>query len=155
METEMNRSRIVIILLFAIAFTLIGWLAPVMYATYVPQDRVIEQHSFTAENTTITADSHELYFDRTVHQPAAGEMYTQLYVVNDNGHRIEIDASSSDHYFEEGRTNVVSSQKLPDNLEPGTYRYILVVKLDMVEGRVERTFTFESETFIISNETAS
>lgn len=150
MTSKMTRSRIGVILLFAITFTIIGWIAPAMYASYTPQENVIENHKFTAQDTTPNADSHYICFDRTVHQPSSGSVFTELYVVDDKGERIEVVSDEEQRYFQSGRSAVVTSQSLPDNLKTGEYRYIAVVELNLVNGRVERTLTFESQTFNVS-----
>jgi hypothetical protein len=44
----------------------------------------------------------------------------------------------------------LTSFELPDELEAGEYRYILVIELEMSDGRVTRALTFESDTFQIT-----
>lgn len=151
MTSEMNRSRIIVILLFAITFTLIGWLAPVLYATHVPQSEVIEVHEFTAQNTTTTADEHHICFDRTVHRSGSAKVFTELYLLNGDGQRVEIESNTADRYFQSGNTQVVTPLELPDNLAEGEYKYVLVAKFDMAGGRVTRTFAFHSEPFTVSD----
>jgi hypothetical protein len=152
--TKINIARLAIVLLFAIAFTFIGVSAPVIYASYVPQDSVIEEHSFTAQDVSPEADQHFICFDRTVHQPSSGQVFTELYLISDDhpDARTEIESKTMERYFQRGRSKVVTPLNLPNELQQGTYRYLLVVKLDMADGRVERAFTFNSEPFTISKE---
>jgi len=151
MTQKMNRYRIVVILLFAITFTLVGTLAPVVYATYVPQDGVIEVNEFTAQDTTTDADAHYVCFDRTVERGTSAEVFTELYMLSEDGQRVEIESRTRDRYFQEGQEEVVTRLELPDNLAEGEYRYVLVAKFDMANGRVTRTFAFRSEPFMIDD----
>lgn len=153
MMDNMDRSRLIIILLFTIAFTVLGSLLPVLYATYVPANMVIQSHTFAAEDTTITSDSHYLCFDRTVHDASTAKTYTELYLIDTNGHRVEIESVTSDRYFQHGRDEVITPLDLPDNLAEGTYRYILVAEFNMADGRVKRTFAFKSDPFTVTDET--
>lgn len=151
MTHNMYRYRIAVILLFTITFTLVGTFAPVVYASHVPQSQVIEVHEFTAQDTTTTADQHYVCFDRTIKEEKSSEIFTELYLLTDDGQRIEYESPSSSNYFYEGRRNVVTPRSLPDGLVEGTYRYVLIAEFELAEGRVERTFTFESEPFQIND----
>jgi hypothetical protein len=154
MTSQMTLVRVAVILLFAISFTVIGWIAPVLYATYMPSDMVIEEHSFSAQDVQPDAEQHYICFDRTVNRPASGQVFTELYLVSDGDpdSRTEIESRSMERFFQQGRTQVVTPLDLPGDLQEGKYRYLLVVKLDLADGRVERAFTFESQPFIISED---
>lgn len=152
MTSDINRERIVVILLFAIAFTMMGWLAPVLYATNIPQEQVIEVHDFTAQDTTTDSTEHYVCFDRTAHHAASATTFTELYMLTEDGQRVEIQSSSTDRYFQQGRDQVLTSLDLPDELAEGEYRYVLVAQVDMADGRVERTFAFKSEPFVVNDE---
>jgi hypothetical protein len=147
--TEINSSRIAIILLFAIAFAIIGSYAPVMYASYAPENNSIEVHSFKAQDTTVNSDEHYICFDRTIHQPSSGEVFTQLYFVGDDGTRVEVDSRTMDRYFRNGRREVVRPFDIPKNITAGEYKYLLVVRMELANGRVTRDFTYTSEPFTI------
>lgn len=151
MTKETTRWRILVILLFAITFTLVGWMAPVIYATYVPQEQVIDVHEFTAQNTTTTADNHHICFDRKVQNPLSAETFTELYIINENERRIDLSSDSNDRYFQGGNLQTITKYALPNNLTSGVYKYVLVAKIDMSAGRVTRTFAFESEPFRIND----
>ena len=151
MSNKLSRYRIAVILLFAITFTLVGTFAPVLYAANVPQDQVIQVHEFTAQDTTTTEDSHYICFDRTVHEASSAETFTELYLLTDDGQRVEIESRSNDRYFQSGQAQVVTPLDLPDDLAEGEYRYVIVARFDMADGRVERTFAFESEPFHIND----
>jgi len=151
MKLNMNNSRIIVILMFAITFTLIGWISPVLYASHVPQDQVIEAHEFTAQDTTPDADQHYICFDRTVEQASAAETFAELYLLDRDGNRVEIASQSEYRYFQQGRERVVTPLQLPDDLAEGEYRYVLVANFNLADGRVERTFAFESEPFVIND----
>lgn len=148
--------RIIVALLFAISFTLIGWTAPVLYATHAPQNQFIDVHSFSAQDVSPEASHHYVCFDRTVEKSTSGRIYTELYLVSDSGERVEVGGSTMKRYFQEGRHNVVTPLELPDNLEEGEYKYVLVTELQLADGRVERAFAFKSETFTVDeSETAN
>jgi len=151
MKIEIMRWRILVILLFAITFTLIGWLAPALYATYVPQEHIMEVHEFTAQNTTTEAEEHFVCFDRTVHRASSAEVFTELYILDEDNERIKVSFEKGNRYFQEGQSQAVTKYELPNNLTEGTYKYVLVTKFDMSDGRVTRTFAFESEPFKISD----
>jgi hypothetical protein len=140
-----------VILLFAITFTLVGTFAPVVYASNVPQEQVIQVNEFTAQDTTTTADQHYVCFDRTVQKEASSEIFTELYLLTDDGQRIEYESPSSSNYFYDGRREVVTPLRLPNDLVEGTYRYVLIAEFELADGRVERTLTFESEPFQIND----
>lgn len=145
-----NATRVAIILLFAIAFTMVGSFAPVMYAAYLPQDQIIEKHSFVATDTTTSAGEHHACFDRTVHRPASGETIVELYILSESGDRVEVDSRSSDNYYHPGRDSVLLTMALPEDLRAGTYRYVLVAEMKLANGQVTRSFAFESTTFNVS-----
>jgi len=151
MTQNMNRYRIAVILLFTITFTLVGTFAPVVYSSHVPQGQVIQVHEFTAQDTTTTADQHYICFDRTVHEASLAETFTELYLLTDDGQRVEIESRSNDRYFQSGQTQVVTPLDLPDDLAEGEYRYVIVAKFEMANGRVTRTFAFESQPFQIND----
>lgn len=150
MTHNMDRYRIAVILLFTITFTLVGTFAPVVYASHVPQSQVIEVHEFTAQDTTTNSDTHYICFDRTVQEPSSAETFTELYLLTEDDQRVEIQSRTNDRYFQSGRKQVVTPLSLPDDLAEGEYRYVIVAKFGMANGRVERTFAFKSEPFIIS-----
>ena len=154
MTERITNARLAVILLFTISFTLMGWVAPVMYASYAPTDHIIEAHSFEAQDTHPSADSHYLFFDRTMKQATSGQVFTELYLVSDRdpNSRTEIESRTMERYFQQGRHEVITPLSLPKDLDEGKYRYLLVVKLDMADGRVERAFTFTSETFNVSED---
>lgn len=155
MKKDISITRIIVVLLFAITFTVVGVGTPIMYAAYAPHDNIIEEHNFVASNATLDSESHYICFDRTVQHPATGKVFNELYMMGDNGERIEVASEREYRYFQGGETKVVTEVSLPANLDAGEYRYLLIVELNLADGLVERAFTFESKTFTISNETES
>jgi len=148
--TDELAPKVIVALLFAISFALIGWTAPVLYATNAPAEQFIEVHNFDAQDTPPSAEYHYICFDRTVHEPSSGTVYTELYLITDDGKRIEVGGETMQRYFQEDRRHVVTRLSLPENLEPGTYRYALIVDLSLADGRVTRDFVFESDRFTVS-----
>lgn len=151
MTKQLNLTRLAVILLFTVTFTLIGAYAPVVYATTVPADNVIEVHSFDAQDTTTNSDAHYVCFDRTVNHGASVLLFTELYLLNDNGNRVEIDSQRIYRYFQQGRQKVVTPMSLPERLQEGTYRYVVVAKMNMADGRVIREFSSQSTKFNITD----
>lgn len=148
MKIQFQRAHLAI--LFAILFITIGWIAPAAYASYAPQSEYIEVHEFSAQDATISDDQHQVCFNRTVHNPSTATVFTELYLVQEGGERIEVDSRTLERYLQAGDTTVKTAFPLPDNIQPGEYRYVMVVNMDLTQGRVERSFEFTSESFTIS-----
>ena len=55
-------------------------------------------------------------------------------------------------YFESGDEVTSFTMPLPEKrLEPGKYQYHAVVTMELADGRVDRTFTWDSDTFYIKD----
>ena len=153
---NISLSRTQLMVLCAILFIVLGWLAPVAHASYAPQDSFIEVENFSTENATLSDDVHEAHLTWTVKQTSTGRSYTELYLVEDgdsNDNRVSVESMRES--FSEGTRSVTLSHELPDDVTTGTYKYIIVVRMELAHGRIVRTFEFESETFTISNETST
>lgn len=146
--------RIAVILLFASSFALIGWITPILYATYVPTSSVIEVDNYKAQDTTVNSESHYVCFDRDVKNGISGEVVTELYLIGEDDNRVEVNVETFDTYFEQGERTVVLEEKLPENIEPGQYRYVAVTKIELASGQVTREISFNSEKFNVSNGSA-
>jgi hypothetical protein len=137
--------------LCAILFIVIGWLAPVAHASYAPQDSFIEVEQFSTEDATLSQDVHEAHLTWTVKQTSTGRSYTELYLVEDGDtdeNRVSVESMRES--FSEGKRSVTLSHELPEDVSTGTYKYVLVVRMELAHGRIVRTFQFESETFTVS-----
>jgi len=137
--------------LCAILFIIIGWLAPVAHASYAPQDSFIEVEQFSTEDATLSQDVHEAHLTWTVKQTSTGRSYTELYLVEDGDtdeNRVSVESMRES--FSEGKRSVTLSHELPEDVSTGTYKYVLVVRMELAHGRIVRTFQFESETFTVS-----
>lgn len=137
--------------LCAILFIIIGWLAPVAHASYAPQDSFIEVEQFSTEDATLSQDVHEAHLTWTIKQTSTGRSYTELYLVEDGDtdeNRVSVESMRES--FSEGTRSVTLSHELPEDVSTGTYKYVLVVRMELAHGRIVRTFQFESETFTIS-----
>lgn len=146
---EINSTQMIVILLFSILFVLLGWTAPAMYASYAPQEQFITVHEFDAADAYTYEDSHQLCFDRTVTNPRSGEIFLELYAESTNGNRVEVKTERFEDFFQSGRSVVAQDYTLPEELEPGTYRYEIVATFKLASGRVTRRFKFTSEPFEI------
>jgi len=137
--------------LCAILFIIIGWLAPVAHASYAPQDSFIEVEQFSTEDATLSQDVHEAHLTWTVKQTSTGRSYTELYLVEDGDtdeNRVSVESMRES--FSEGTRSVTLSHELPEDVSTGTYKYVLIVRMELAHGRIVRTFQFESETFTVS-----
>lgn len=149
-------TRLQTTILFAILFVVVGWVAPTAYATYAPSDNFITVHHFDAQNTTTSSNSHLVCFNRTVHSSGTGKVYTELWLLDNNSNKvIQVQSNHQTKYFPAGDKIVLTDSKLPNDTEPGKYRYLSVIKLTLANGNVQREFTFKSDPFTTSkNSTA-
>jgi hypothetical protein len=148
MEIQITQAHTAI--LFAILFIVGGWIAPAAYGAYAPQDRYITVNEFQAENTTLDAERHTICFDRTIRKEQTGVVLTELYLISNNSKTIRLDSRTTQRYFIGGEKAVQTTFELPQNLVTGTYKYLLVVKMEVAKGRVDREFSFESEPFTVT-----
>lgn len=155
MTSHTGLMRIVVILLIVITFTTIGWISPVLYASHAPDSQFIEVHNFEAQDTTTNANSHLICFDRTVYSSTTGKVFTELYLVDGENHRVEVSSETMTRYFQEGTHKVVTPVELPTNLAEGEYQYLLVVRMELADGRLTRDFAYESNTFEVTDEPAN
>lgn len=143
-------SRAQLMVLCAILFIMIGWIAPIAHASYAPQESFIEVEQFSTEDATLSDDIHNAQLTWTVKQTSTGRSYTELYLVEDGAtEENRVSVESMRESFSEGTRSVTLSHKLPDDVSTGTYKYILIVRMELANGRIVRTFQFESETFKI------
>lgn len=153
MKIQINRVKAAI--LFAILFVTLGWIAPAAYASYAPASTYMEVHEFSAQNTTTNSNVHMVCFDRTVHEAHTGQAFIELYLKNgDTDKTVEVDSSTMERYFQEGRHDVVTPFELPNHLQEGKYQYLLVVKMELVNGRVAREFAYTSDPFYVEDSSA-
>ena len=149
MKPNTTEQRILIILLVSLLFLLLGWVAPAMFATHAPDSHFLESHSFVAEDTTTADASHELYWDRTIHEQRTGTVLIELTMVSSNGDRTDFQTYEQDAIYQEGRQATVMEQELPEDVSPGVYQYEMVVQMQLADGRVTRTFYVTSDEFTI------
>ena len=145
MKVEIKQAHTAV--LFALLFITVGWITPAAYAAYAPQDHFIQVNEFSAEDTTTSADSHLVCFDRNVEQAKTGKVFTELYLVSNENKTIEVDSRTFERYFQDGSRAIETPFTLPPHLEEGEYRYAMVIKMELAQGRVEREFEFMSEPF--------
>lgn len=148
----MSRAQTAILVaLFTLLFTTVGWLAPVMYASHAPADHFIEEDAFTAPDTSTDATVHRACFNRTVHRATSGTVITELYLVSlDGTQKVEVLSEEGNKYFQKGQYSIEVEIDLPASIPPGQYRYERVYTMELASGRVVRTFAFESEKFNIT-----
>ncbi len=152
-----NFRTLVLVTLFALLFSVVGWFAPALYASYAPQDHYIEAGNFTVQDAQATDSEHVLCFERTIHKQSVGEVFTELYLIADDGSRVEVTSSKEEQVFQEGTRIIEVHTNVPPDIEPGEYRYERVYNMELANGRINRQFTFVSERFTIvdGNETAT
>lgn len=146
MKIQIDSAQVII--LFTILFVVVGYLAPVAFAAYAPQSHYVSVNSFEAQNTTTADSSHLICFDREITHGTSATVYTELYLVSGtDDSMVEVDSNTMERYFQEGEYAVKTRMPLPNHLETGEYRYLLVMKMDIAQGRVTREFEFTSSTF--------
>lgn len=148
---NINSRTVLAIMLFSLFFMVIGWFAPAMWAAHAPADNYIEVHSFETADASVGQENHIACFDRTVKHDVTGTVFTELYLVNESGERIEVTSQSDEQLFEDGRTTIRVDVTLPEEVKTGTYYYERAHKMTLAQGRVERTFTYRSDRFRITN----
>lgn len=148
MEIKIDNAEVVI--LFTILFVVVGYIAPVMFAAYAPQGNYVQVNNFDAQNTTTSDESHLICFDRDIKKGTSATVFTELYLVNGaDDTRVEVDSRTMERYFQGGDYAIETRMPLPKHLEAGEYRYILVMKVDLAQGRVTREFEFTSDRFTV------
>lgn len=149
---KLQSKQVQLILLFSVLFVIIGWTAPMAYATYAPQEQFIEVHEFSADDAYKHSNSHQICFDRTIKNGNTGEIFIELYMKGENNNsRVEVDTNSFEDYFQKGKEKIVRPYPLPEEISAGTYRYELVITLNVANERVEREFKYNSNKFEIVN----
>jgi hypothetical protein len=149
---ETYKRTAMMVLAFGLFFMATGWLVPAMYATYAPSEQYVEEHRFEANDTTLDQQQHTVCFERTIHQDTTGSVFTELYLVDENGERMRIQSKSKKSLLAEGRATVSIDVTLPKDMPAGEYYYERAYRINLANGRVERTFTFTSNTFNITKE---
>jgi hypothetical protein len=139
------------IALFAILFVLLGVLVPMAYIQVAPESQFIEVHNFTADDTHVQAEEHNVYFNRTVKRPAEATVLIEMKLIREDGSIVEEDSFDVDAYYQKGQEKIIIPRKIRErtSLEPGTYRYVDAVTLTYYNGLVERTFVHKSNNFTV------
>lgn len=149
MTTSMTPKRVTIILLFVVSFFIIGWSAPALYGAYVPSDQIVEVDNFEPADATTADDSHRICFDRTVSNDVTAVFTTELFLVAEDGTRVEVSQSNSNQLLERGEQTIIVERELPSDLREGTYRYETIATVNLANGQVERDISFKSNRFEI------
>jgi len=152
MKVEVKQAHTAI--LFALLFISVGWIAPAAYASYAPERQFIQVNEFSAEDTTTSAERHLICFDRNIEKAQTGKVFTELYLVSNENKTVEVDSRTMERYFQDGDHAIETTMPLPERLETGEYQYVLVIKMELANGRVEREFEFTSQTFSVTNGSA-
>jgi len=152
---HMNMSKLLVAVIFVVAFTTVGWLAPALYATYTPADTYIEADTFYAPDTTVSATEHEVCFTRDIKTSVAGNVIMEMYLVPEDGPPIRIQAEQEPQYFQEGNMQEIIIVDLPQDISAGKYHYKRIYQMELVNSRVVRTFEFNSNQFNIHTDSSS
>lgn len=144
----MCSRRLQTIVVFCIAFSVIGWTAPIFYATYVPSGHYIDAVELEAGDTTIDAEEQTVCFTRDVKYSTAGVVINKMVLLQDD-HREHISQNNVKTYFHAGHDTVKLTLDLPENLEPGEYQYLVAISFTVQNGFVERDVQIQSNTFTV------
>lgn len=151
MKTKNTEQRILIVIAVAALFLFVGWVAPAMFATNAPDSHFLESHSFEADDAVVGEESHELYWDKTIHEQQTGTVLIELTMVSSNGDRVDFGTYQEDTIYQQGRHRSIITQELPEDVTPGVYQYEMVVQMQLADGRVTRTFHITSDEFVIKS----
>lgn len=146
---ERTLQTTLLVLLFALSFMSVGWLAPAMYAAYGPSDEYMTVHSFEANNASIGQVDHVACFERTASVDTTGIVFTELTLIGESGDRIQVLSKTDERFVQQGHSTVKVRTDIPESINPGVYRYERAYEVSLANGRVIRTFSFESEKFTI------
>lgn len=146
---EEKHTRILVILAMTVLFIMVGWTAPAMFATTSPDSHYVETHEFVADDVTVEESTHQLYWDRTIHNQKTGTTFIELTVVSEETDKVTFDTHRKDAIYQGGRQTTVIEQPLPENIDPGVYKYEMVVEMQLVDGRITRSFHISSEPFVV------
>jgi len=153
---NISLSRAQLMVLCAIVFIIVGWLAPVAHASYAPQESFIEVEEFSTQDGHVSDHEHQAQLTWTVKESSTGRSYTELYLIEhgaDPSKRISVESMRES--FSEGTRSVKLSHQVPNDVSAGTYRYVLIIRMELANGRVVRTFEFESEKFELHNKSTT
>jgi hypothetical protein len=143
-----NHKTLLTMGVFAAIFILIGTFAPVIYASYIPSSTIIEVQRFEPTDATVNDEFHTICWDRKSGDTRPANIRTELILLSENGEK-EIAITERNDIIEEGEKEISIRMRLPDRLQPGTYKYNAIIEVQLADGRVERTFTSVSEEFTI------
>lgn len=135
---------LLLILVCAAAFTIIGTLLPVLVHQHAPAENYIEVTEFHAENVTTADESQQILIQRSVTYPTRGDVLLQLVLVhNETAQHVSTHYETT--YFSEGDQTRLITRPLPADLREGSYYYALHIEFT-VEG-VDRELYARSNTF--------
>jgi hypothetical protein len=144
---EIKLKKLQVIALFMVVFVVVGYTAPILHLTYSPEDNFVEEHSFTASDTYVNAESHTLCFNRTVHRPTDAEITVERILIKDDGSIIEEQSFVVQAYYQKGQQEVIITRDIDERLTAGEYKYIESVELTYYNGQVKKRLTFETDNF--------
>lgn len=145
MKVEVD--KIIVVLLFVILFSVVGYGAPAVYATYADSSHYIEVHSFTTQNSTVGDTEHDICLNREVKKSNTAVIFVEMFYTSSDGTYIERDATRLHRYFDSGEIAVQTPIDLDPELAPGEYQYTMVVQMELANGDVTREFVYESDSF--------
>jgi hypothetical protein len=149
-----NFKTVTIMVMFATFFILVGTYAPILYATTIPSDQVIEVDTFEPTDTHVDEEQHLVCWERDVSEDRAANIRTELILLSSDTN-IEIDRTVRKDIIEKGDKSLKIESDLPEDIKAGTYRYNAIITVELANGRVDRSFEYQSETFrVYENETA-
>lgn len=146
----MNYERLLSALLLCFLFVSIGWLAPLMVASHAPPGTYLDPVELQVENTTTDEPTQTACFTRTVSSDTTGIVIRELVLISSDT-ELSLTQSRSHTYFEAGTRTVQLEFELPEELDPGTYRYRVAVEFDVGTTGVTRTETITSNQFTVSD----
>lgn len=141
-----------IVLLFIILFTLIPWVVKFAYFSYVPDSYLFDAVIYVPNNLTTNSTNQQIELERIIGYDFQGNWVDELQLIdlykNHENRVISYTgvATYTSKEHQKQRYVIDLSDVVP--LEPGEYYWSYSIKGKFPSG-VERTFTFQSEKFIV------
>ena len=148
----MNQRQLQTALIFCIAFVAIGYLAPVVFASYAPAGYYVDDVELTAGDTTVDAEHHDVCLTYDARSDITGMVIREMVLIDDSGELQKVGHLSHETHFKAGSQAMSCGHTLPSDLEPGTYQYRLSFTFTVENGRIERTVTTTSNTFTVTED---
>lgn len=146
---EARLTQISVVVLMALLFTIVGYLAPAMYAGVTPASDHVTVHQFTAQDVNLNNTEHYVCMDKSTYDTGGqtATVYFELYTISQDGTRYQIRSHTERRHLSEGRHSVIIELGLPEDLPEGIYYYSAIFEFTLADGRVTKQLERTSGSF--------